>query len=164
VVGVVALVTIVGAANGLVLTVPRVFYAMAKDGLFFGALARVHPRYGTPAVAIASIAGLAALFTFWGSFDQLLSYVVFTGWVFYLLGGLAVLVLRRRQPALERPFRVPGYPLTPILFVLAAVALVLNTLLTQPGRAAVGLAVVAVGVPIYLGWRRAAWSACGSLR
>ena len=88
-----------------------------------------------------------------GTFEQLLTYVVFTGWIFYALGAAAIFSYRRRQPNAERPFRVPGYPLTPLLFVLAAGAIVLNALFTQTGRALIGIGVVMTGVPAYLVWR-----------
>jgi APA family basic amino acid/polyamine antiporter len=78
---------------------------------------------------------------------------VFTGWAFYALGAVGVMVLRRSEPNAARPFRVPGYPVTPILFVVAAVALVLNTIITQPGNAAVGLGFVALGAPVFFIWR-----------
>ena len=90
-----------------------------------------------------------------GTFEQLLTYVVFAGWIFYALGALAIFVYRRRQPDAVRPYRVPGYPLTPLLFVLAAGLLVLNTMVTQPGRAAVGLSVVVLGTPAFYAWRAA---------
>ena len=89
-----------------------------------------------------------------GTFEQLLTYVVFVGWIFYALGAACVFVLRRTQPDAERPFRVPGYPWTPLLFIVAAVALVLNTIATQPGRAAIGISVVLLGLPVYFLWRR----------
>ena len=88
-----------------------------------------------------------------GTFQQLLTYVVFTGWIFYAIAGLSVIVLRRRSPDAQRPFRVPGYPMTPALFALAAGALVLNTIFTQPARAAVGLGVVVVGISAFARWR-----------
>jgi basic amino acid/polyamine antiporter, APA family len=82
-----------------------------------------------------------------------LTYVVFTGWIFYGLGALSVFVYRRRQPDLHRPFRVPGYPLTPVLFVASAALLVLNTLVAQPGRAAAGVVAVLAGTPAFYIWR-----------
>jgi APA family basic amino acid/polyamine antiporter len=148
------LVSILSATNGVVLTMPRVFFAMAQDGLFFRKLAEVHPRYGTPAFAIVACALWAMLLAATGTFQQLLTYVVFAGWIFYGLGGLSVFVYRRREPAAPRPFRIPGYPVTPILFVASAAGVVINTLVAQPGRAAVGLAVVLIGSPAYLAWRR----------
>lgn len=147
------LVSIFSAANGIALTAPRVFYAMARDGVFFRRLAHVHPRFGTPAVAVVTMSAWAVLLALTGTFDQLLTYVVFTGWIFYALGAASIFSYRRRWPDAHRPFRVPGYPLTPLLFVLAAAAIVGNAVVTQTGRALVGIVVVLTGVPAYLVWR-----------
>ncbi len=144
------------AAHATVITAPRVYFAMANEGLFFRKLAEVHPRYGTPAVAIIASCTLAALLAVTGTFEQLLTYVVFVGWIFYALGAAAVIALRKRRPEAARPFRVPGYPLTPVLFILAAAAIVGNTIVSQPGRAAVGIGMVLLGAPAYLLWRRGA--------
>jgi APA family basic amino acid/polyamine antiporter len=152
-VGTLILVSIFSATNGLVLTAPRMYYAMARDGVFFKRLAAVHPRFGTPAVAILAIGGWAAVLAVSGTFEQLLTYVVFTGWIFYGLGGLAVMALRRKEPNTPRPFRVPGYPVTPLLFVASAALLVGNTLVAQPSRAAAGIAVVLIGTPAFYLWR-----------
>jgi basic amino acid/polyamine antiporter, APA family len=141
------------AANGLTLTAPRAYYAMARDGVFFRRLAAVHPRFGTPAFAVIASSVWAMLLAATGTFTKLLTYVVFTGWIFYALGALSIFSYRRRSPAATRPFRVPGYPVTPILFVLASGAIVVNTLLTQPGIALRGLIVVAVGVPAFYAWQ-----------
>jgi APA family basic amino acid/polyamine antiporter len=149
----VILVSIFSATNGLTISAPRVYYAMAKDGLFFGRLAEVHPRFGTPAVSIVAGTAWAMVLAASGTFEQLLTYVVFVGWIFYALGAACVFVLRRTRPDAERPFRVPGYPWTPLLFIVAAVALVGNTIATQPGRAAVGIGVVLLGLPVYYVWR-----------
>jgi len=149
----VILVSIFSATNGLTISAPRVYYAMAKDGLFFRTLANVHPRYGTPAVSIIAGTVWAMVLALSGTFEQLLTYVVFVGWIFYALGAACVFVLRRTRPDAERPFRVPGYPWTPLLFIIAAAALVANTIATQPGRAAVGIAVVLLGVPVHYLWR-----------
>jgi APA family basic amino acid/polyamine antiporter len=147
------LVSIFSAINGITITAPRVYYAMARDGLFFPKLAEVHPQYGTPAVSIIAGTLWAMVLAASGTFEQLLTYVVFVGWIFYALGAACVFVLRRTQPHAERPFHVPGYPWTPLLFILAAAALVANTIATQPGRAAVGIGVVLLGFPVYLIWR-----------
>ena len=150
----VILVSIFSATNGLTLSAPRVYYAMANDGLFFRTLAGVHPRFGTPAVAIIAGTGWAMVLAVSGTFEQLLTYVVFVGWIFYALGAACVFVLRRTKPDVHRPFRVPGYPWTPLLFILAAAALVANTIATQPGRAAVGIGLVLLGAPVYFVWGR----------
>jgi basic amino acid/polyamine antiporter, APA family len=147
-------VSIVSATNGTVLTLPRAFFAMARDGIFFRRLALVHPRFGTPAMAIVTTSFWAMLLAVSGTFEQLFTYVVFIGWIFYGLGALSIFRYRRREPSAPRPFRVPGYPVTPILFVASAAAIVLNTMIAQPGRAALGLGVVLLGSPAYLIWRR----------
>lgn len=146
------LVSMFSAANGLILTSPRVYYAMAQDGVFFRKLAEVHPRYQTPAFAVIAGCAWSIVLAVSGTFEQLLTYVIFTGWIFYAFGALAVFVYRRREPDAERPYRVPGYPVTPILFVLAATALVVNTVIAQPARAAVGLGLVLAGAPVYFIW------------
>jgi len=148
------LVSVFSAANGLALTGPRMYFAMARDGVFFRALGDVHPRFGTPAVAIAVGGAWAALLTLWGSFEQLLTYVVFASWLFAALAAASVFVLRRRHPDAPRPFRVPGYPLTPAVFILAAVAIVANTVVARPVQAFAGIGIVLLGTPAYLFWRR----------
>ena len=150
------LVSIFSALNGLILTTPRMYYAMARDGVFFQRLATVHPRFGTPAFAILTLTAWGAILAASGTFSQLLTYAVFTGWIFYALGALAVIVLRRTEPNAARPFRVPGYPVTPLLFVIAAVLLVINTIVTQPGISSIGLGFVALGAPAFFIWR--AWA------
>jgi APA family basic amino acid/polyamine antiporter len=149
-------ISIFSATNGIVLTVPRAFFAMARDGIFFRKLAEVHPRFGTPAFAILACSLWAMLLAVSGTFEQLLTYVVFIGWIFYALGAWSVFSYRKHQPHASRPFRVPGYPVTPILFVASAAAIVVNTLVAQPARGAAGLAVVLLGSPAYLAWRRRA--------
>ena len=150
---VLVLISIFSAANGLILTTPRMYFAMARDGVFFQRLASVHPRFGTPAFAIVALAIWSAVLALTGTFEQLLTYVVFAGWIFYGLGAMAVFVYRRRQPDAIRPFRTPGYPVTPALFVASAGMLVLNTLVAQPIRGAVGLGAVLLGAPAFYLWR-----------
>jgi APA family basic amino acid/polyamine antiporter len=149
----VILISMFSAANGITLTVPRLYFSMARDRLFFAKLAEVHPRFGTPAFAIIASSAWAMLLAATGTFEQLLTYVVFVGWIFYALGALAIFSYRWREPAAARPFRVPGYPLTPILFCASAAAIVLNTLAAQPRRALLGLGMVALGVPAFYAWR-----------
>lgn len=154
--GVAALVVLAtfSAAHSSVLTVPRVFYQMARDGLFFRKLAEVHPRFGTPAWAVISTTGLSVIYALSGTFDQLLTAVVFTAWVFYGLGASAIFVFHRRSPGASRVFSVPGYPFTPALFVVASAAVVVNTLFTQPAVSLVGVVVLLFGVPAFYAWRR----------
>lgn len=147
------LISIFSAANAVMLTSPRVFYAMARDGIFFHRLAEVHPRFHTPAFAIVAGAVWSAVLAATGTFEQLLTYVVFIGWIFYALAAASIFVYRRRMPDAVRPYRVPVYPLTPLLFIVAAAALVINTMVTQPRRAAIGLGIVLIGAPAYFIWR-----------
>jgi basic amino acid/polyamine antiporter, APA family len=148
------LLSMFSAANGLNLTSPRVFHAMAQDGLFFHKLAEIHPRFRTPAVAIVTGSAWAAVLAATGTFEQLLTYVVFSGWIFYALGGLSIFVYRRKYPLESRPFSVPGYPLTPALFVASAGWLVINTIATRPLKTALGLLLIFSGFPAYWFWRR----------
>jgi APA family basic amino acid/polyamine antiporter len=147
------LISIFSAANGIALTAPRVYYAMARDGLFFHRLAEVHPRFHTPAFAVIAGSVWAAILAITGTFEQLFTYVVFSGWIFYALGAASIFIYRRRSPEVTSSYRVPAYPWPPLLFILAAAALVINTIATQPVRAAVGLGIVLLGAPAYLIWR-----------
>jgi APA family basic amino acid/polyamine antiporter len=149
----VILVSIFSAANGITLTAPRLYYAMARDGVFFQRLADVSPRFHTPAVAIVTSSVWAMLLAASGTFEQLLTYVVFMSWVFYALAAMAIFTYRRRESNVLRPFKTPGYPVTPALFIVSALAIVLNTLVTQPQRGVIGLGGVALGIPIYYFWR-----------
>jgi len=150
------LVSIFSAANSVILTSPRVYYAMAKDGLFFRRLSEVHPRFGTPAFAVIAAAAWSAVLAVTGTFEQLLTYVIFIGWIFYGLAAASLFVYRKRSAATSSSYRVPGYPVTPVVFILAAAALVLNTTVTQPRRAVVGLGIVLAGAPAYAIWRNRA--------
>jgi basic amino acid/polyamine antiporter, APA family len=152
-IAIIILISIFSAANSTMLTAPRVYFAMARDGLFFQRLAEVHPRFKTPAFAIVAGALWSVVLAVTGTFEQLLTYVVFIGWIFYALAAASVFVYRRRHPEAVRPYRVPGYPWTPLVFIAAATALVLNTIATQPIRAAIGLGIVLLGAPAYLVWR-----------
>jgi basic amino acid/polyamine antiporter, APA family len=150
----VIIISMYSAAHATVITVPRVYFAMARDGLFFAKLAEIHPRFGTPALAIITSSAWGIVLALSGTFEQLLTYVVFIGWIFYALGAAAVIALRIKRPDAPRPFRVPGYPVTPLLFVLAATAIVGNTIYSQPKQAAIGIGVVLLGAPAYFVWQR----------
>ncbi len=152
----VILCSITGAANGNVLTAPRVFYAMAQDGLFARKIADVHPRYLTPHVSILATGAWAAALSLSGTFEQLASYVIFGQLIFFALSAAAVIILRRARPQLTRPYRTWGYPATPVLFILGAVLLSANLLVIQPGRSFAGLGIILLGVPAYWYWRNRA--------
>ncbi len=148
------LVSVFSAANSTILMAPRVFYAMAKDKLFFRQLAEVHPKFRTPAIAIVTSAVWASVLAWTGTFNQLLAYVIFAGWIFYGLAGASLFVFRARKPDAERPYRVPWYPLTPALFVGASGVVVLNSLIADWGNSRWGLLIMALGLPVYLIWRK----------
>lgn len=148
------LVSMFSAANAVVLTASRVYFAMAQDGIFFARMGSIHPKWKTPAFAIIASCAWAAILALSGTFEQLLTYVVFTGWAFYALGAAAIFYYRRRAPDAPRPFRVPGYPWTPLLFILVAAAIVLNTVFLHPAQAAIGVGLILLGAPVYWFWRR----------
>jgi APA family basic amino acid/polyamine antiporter len=128
---------------------------MACDGVFIKQVADVHPRFRTPAAAILlQTAWAIVLILFWGTFDRLISYVVFTDWIFFGLTAASVFIFRKTRPAAERPYRTRGYPFTPLLFVLMAGWFVVNTLIEKPEQAWAGLGLLALGVPAYLYWKR----------
>jgi APA family basic amino acid/polyamine antiporter len=153
------LISVFSAANSIQLTAPRVFYAMAADGLFFRKLAEVHERFRTPAAAITLGGIWGAFLAATGTFEKLTGYVVFAGWIFYGLSAASIFTYRQRESSTARPYRVPGYPWTPLIFVVAAFALVANTIASAPKDAAVGLVIVFSGLPAYVFWRKSGASA-----
>ncbi len=150
----VILFSITGAANGNLLTAPRVFYAMAHDGVFFRQFARVHPRFVTPHVSILATAIWAGVLSLTGTFEQLAAYVIFGQWIFFGLTVAGVIILRRTRPDLPRPYRTWGYPVTPIVFIVAALFISINSLIAQPLNALAGLGIILLGIPAYAYWRR----------
>lgn len=153
-VSLIILISVFSAINSVSLTAPRVFYAMAEDKLFFRKLAEVHPRFKTPAFAVTALGIWSALLALMGHFQELVNYTMFVAWIFYGLGAASVFAYRRKYPELPRPYLVPGYPWTPLVFVAAAGALVLNVIVSTPKNGALGLVIVAIGLPAYLIWRR----------
>jgi APA family basic amino acid/polyamine antiporter len=148
------LVSIVSGAQAVILTNARVFFAMGRDGVFFQRMGEVHPRFGTPAFAIFAMGAWAAVLALSGQFNTLLTYVIFVGWIFYGLGGLALLVFRRTRPDAPRPFRVPGYPVAPLLFVASAAFIVVNTVITDPRKGLIGIGGALLAIPVFFLWRR----------
>ena len=132
----------------------RACYAMADDGLFFRAVAAVHPVYRTPHVAIGVTCLWSALLALSGTYTQLMAYVTFVSVLFSTLAGVAIFRLRRTHAALPRPYRTWGYPVVPVLFVAGSCLLVANTLLERPVEALIGLGLVALGLPMYWHWSR----------
>jgi len=148
------LVSVFGCISATVISGPRVFYAMAKDGLFFRQMARVHPRYRTPSRAILWQCVWSSALCLSGTYTQLITFVIFAAVVFYALAGASVIVLRRRHPDWPRPYRTWGYPFTPVLYVSVCSIVLLNTLLEQPVESGCGLLILALGLPAYLYWKR----------
>jgi APA family basic amino acid/polyamine antiporter len=154
-IGALVVVSTFGFLNLALLTAPRVYYAMAADGLFFRALARLSPRFRVPTAAILLQGGLAAAFALTRSYERLLGYAVFADWIFFALAGVALMVFRRKLPAAPRPFPTPGYPWVPLVFTLFGAGIVINLFFTATRDALLGTAIIAAGVPVYLFWRAA---------
>jgi len=150
------IISTLGSLNGSILAAPRVYYAMARDGLFFRWCARVHPRFHTPHLALLVQGVWAIVMVAAGTYEQLFTYVIFAAFVFYALTALAVVVLRRTQPDAPRPYRVFGYPYVPIIFVLGSACFLVNTLVEKPVEAGFGAAMLAAGVLVYGFWKRRA--------
>jgi amino acid transporter len=153
-VAVVVMVSTFGTLAGSMLTGPRIFFAMADDGLFFRGVAHVHPRFRTPSFAIVLTAGMGTAYVLVRSFEQLADTFVLALWPFYALGAAAIFVLRHRRPDSDRPVRVWAYPLPPILFLLSAVLILGNALLTDLGGTALAFGVILTGLPAYGIWLR----------
>ncbi len=154
------LISTFSAANSVILTAPRVFYAMANDNLFFKKLAEVHPRFHTPAAAIVALGIWSAILACAGKFSELIGGVIFIGWIFYGLGAAAIFPLRRASQGKVIPYSVPGYPWTPLIFVLAAAAIVGNAVVlafldpAQFRNLAAALLLLLLGLPAYFFWRK----------
>lgn len=148
----------IGAANGGILTAPRIYFAQARDRLFFWRMADIHPRYVTPHVSIAVQGVWAAMLALSGSYEALFSYVLFVSWAVHAATVLGLIVLRRKRPELPRPYRVWGYPLVPMLFFVFAVWLVLNTWIVRPWPSFTGAMLLAAGIPIFYVWRRSSYA------
>jgi APA family basic amino acid/polyamine antiporter len=147
------LVSTLGGVHVNVLTSPRIYYAMAREKLFFRSLAEIHPKHGTPALSLVVSGVWSTLLVFSGTFDQLITYVVFASWIFYAMSCAGVIILRRKQPDLERPYRTWGYPVVPVIFVLISGFLVLNTVVSDLRKALIGAGLILTGLPVYLYWK-----------
>lgn len=139
-----------GTVNGMILSGPRVTYAMARDKIFFKNMGTVHPRFRTPHISIIVQGIWSALLTLSGRFDQLFTYVIFAAWIFYAMTTAGVFVLRKKWPLVNRPYKTWGYPWIPSAFILVSILFVINTLITDPRDSLFGLGIVALGVPVYL--------------
>jgi APA family basic amino acid/polyamine antiporter len=142
------------ATNGDVLGGARAYYAMARDRVMFSAVGRIHPRFQTPYVALLVQGVWSIVLAAIGTFQQLYTSVIFTGWIFYAAAVLAVVILRRKRPQLARPYRVWAYPVLPLAFTVAALIIIINALARSPGVSGLGLGLVILGIPVYFAWTR----------
>jgi basic amino acid/polyamine antiporter, APA family len=146
--------SVFGALACAVLSCARVYYAMALDGIFFPQMAKVHPRWRTPAIALIGQSAWACVLTLSGRYDQLYTYVIYGMVLFYTLTVIGMFLLRWKRPDIPRPYRCTGYPWLPAIYVLIGAAWTLNTIFTRPAEAFWGTAIVLAGVPGYLYWKR----------
>jgi APA family basic amino acid/polyamine antiporter len=146
--------SIFGATNGNILGGARAYFAMARDGVMFASVGRIHPRFQTPHVALLVQGVWSIVLAATGTFEELFTYVIFTGWIFYAAAALAVVILRRKRPDLIRPYRVWGYPVLPLAFVVAALMIIINAMVRSPLESGAGLGLVLLGIPVYLIWTR----------
>lgn len=153
-VSIAAMISILAALNGSILSGSRVPYAMARDRRFFGAVAHVHAEHRTPSVSILLLSAWSALLVLSGRYDQLYTYVIFASSILYGMATASVIVLRRKRPDMARPYKTLGYPFVPIAFVLAISCLVISTLIKSPRESFMGLGLIALGLPFYLYWKR----------
>ncbi|MEE9185899.1 MAG: amino acid permease [Candidatus Binatia bacterium] len=151
--GIIAL-SILGALNAVIMTGPRIYYAMAQDGIFFRRLARVHPRFHTPSRAIILQALWSSILVLTGTFETLLTYVTVIVVLFSALTVGSLIALRVKRPELKRPYKIWGYPGVPSLFILAHLGIALSTLWVNPLESLLGMGIVALGIPAYLFWAR----------
>lgn len=147
-----------GFLNLALMTAPRVYYAMASDGVFFQSVGRLSRRFRAPTLAILIQGALASAFALSNTYQELLGYAVFADWIFFALAGVALIVLRFKLPDAARTQPTPWYPVTPILFSLVGLGIVLNTFVADTRNALIGTAVLALGVPVFFFWRRRAGS------
>ena len=147
-------VSVFGALNGSIIVGPRVFYAMAKDGLFFRKVAHVHPRFRTPGFSILIQAVWASVLTLLGTFEQIFTFAMFIAIAFWVAATASVFTLRKKRPDMPRPYKTWGYPVVPAVFILASCGILLNTLLERPVEAMAGLILTALGIPAYFYCKR----------
>ncbi len=148
------MVSVFGCLNANILFGPRVYYAMARDGNFFSSMGRLSPRWRVPARALWGQAAWSAALCLLGSYQALIEYMVFAVLVFFAATGLAVIRLRRRRPEAVRPYRTWGYPVVPVLFAVVCLGIFANLVVSQPLKSAVGLALLAAGLPAFMVWRK----------
>jgi APA family basic amino acid/polyamine antiporter len=147
------LISILGALNGCIFVGPRVYYAMARDGLFFKKVGGVHPRFKTPGFSLVLQAIWASLLALTGTFEQLFTFAMFAGILFWVLAAAAIFTLRKKRPDLPRPYKAWGYPVVPLIFIIALSGILVNTLVRRPVESLAGVALMVAGIPVYYFWK-----------
>jgi basic amino acid/polyamine antiporter, APA family len=143
-----------GALNGSILATARVHFAMARDNLFFSGIGKVHPKFRTPHVSLVVQGAWSCVLVLSGSFDTISDYVIFAAWLFYMMGAIGVFILRKKMPDVPRPYKVWGYPYTPIIFIVFSFLFLLNSLISDTRDAAMGSVLILLGLPIYFYWKK----------
>jgi APA family basic amino acid/polyamine antiporter len=141
-----------GALNGSILSTARVCFAMSRSNMFFKKLGEIHPKFGTPHTSLIAQGVWSCILVLSGTFDTITDYVIFAAWLFYMLGALGIIVLRKKMPNVPRPYKVWGYPYTPILFVIFSFLFLVNSLISDISNAAMGSLLILLGLPLYF-WR-----------
>ncbi len=154
-VAILIVISVFGSIGIYTLTAPRVYFAMARDKVFFKRLAYLHPRYKTPvfAIMIQSVWAIV-LVLFWGTFENLITYVVFMDWIFLILGAISVIIFRYSRREVQRPYKTSWYPVTPLVFIIISTWFVYNTVAQKPVQAVAALIILGIGVPIYWFFQR----------
>lgn len=150
----IVMIAIFGCLSSTIIYGPRVFFAMAENRLFFKSMARIHPLYRTPHIAIIGQGIWSSILCLSGTYQALYEYVVFALVLFFAATGLSVFLLRRRRPELERPYRVWGYPFVPLVFIVINLWIFLNTVKEEPGKSSLGLLLIGLGIPAYFFWKK----------
>jgi len=148
------LITTLGCTNTTILAAPRLYFAMAKEGLFFKSAGDLHPKYNTPSTAFIFQGVVVSLLVISGSFDQLTNMLIFASFIFYGATTLGVFILRKKMPDAPRPYKTWGYPVVPAIFILFCIALLVITFVAKPREALMGLGLMLSGVPFYFYWNK----------
>ena len=151
---VVVIISMFGSLNGNILVGPRISYAMAKDKLFFSKAADVHPKFHTPGNAIMIQGVWASVLALSGTFEEIITLVVFVNFMMWIAASSTVFVLRKKQPELERPYKVWGYPYVPAFFIIFSSAILINTFFESPQQSLMGIGLTLLGIPAYLYWKK----------
>ncbi len=152
IISIAVIVSTFGALNGSILSTARVCFAMSRNSMFFKKLGEIHPNFGTPHTSLIAQGLWSCILVMSGTFDTITDYVIFAAWLFYMLGAYGVIVLRKKMPDAPRPYKVWGYPYTPIIFVIFSLLFLINTVISDLGNAAMGSLLILLGLPLYF-WR-----------